>query len=69
MDLNKVSFNVPISSTQKSRLQTAATLESQRRGEKVTPTALFREVGMAGIDRILAENATESQDTRQGDQT
>lgn len=47
---------VRISPEQRARLKRAAAIETRRRGETVDLSQLLREVGMAAVDRIIAEN-------------
>lgn len=46
---------VRISPEQRTRLKRAAMIETRRRGEDVDLSQLLREVGMAAVDRIIAE--------------
>lgn len=46
---------VRISAEQRARLKRAASIETRRRGETVDLSQLLREVGMAAVDRIIAE--------------
>ena len=55
MDLTKKSFNVPLADPQREKLMEAAVYESHRRGEQVAPTTLFRELAMAGVEKILTD--------------
>ena len=45
---------VRISPEQRSRLKRACALETRRRGEQVDLSQLFRELGMAAVDQLLA---------------
>jgi len=47
---------VRISPEQRARLKRAAAIETRRRGETVDLSQLLREIGMAAVDRIIAEN-------------
>jgi hypothetical protein len=51
---------VRISPEQRARLKRAAAIETRRRGETVDLSQLLREVGMAAVDRIIAEDAQQS---------
>lgn len=46
---------VRISPEQRARIKRAAAIETRRRGEQVDLSQLFREVGMAGVDQIIAK--------------
>ena len=46
--------SIRFSTEQWARIEEASRQESERRGERIDPTALFREVGMPGIEAILA---------------
>lgn len=46
---------VRISPEQRARLKRAASIETRRRGETVDLSQLLREVGMAAVDRIIAD--------------
>jgi len=52
---------VRISPEQRARLKRAAAIETRRRGEDVDLSQLLREVGMAAVDRIIAEDAAAQQ--------
>jgi len=56
--LEKKSFNVPISEIQRQRLDRAAEIISHERGERITASALFRELGLKAVDEILADQPT-----------
>jgi hypothetical protein len=50
-------LSVRLTPEQRARLKKAAELETQRRGETIDLSELLRQLGMAGVDRILAEAA------------
>lgn len=56
--IRDVTKSVRLSAEQWRRVQQAASLETQRTGSQVYPTALLAEIGMDGIDAILARPAS-----------
>ncbi len=57
--LNKnATLTVRMSIRQLEKLHEAATIESERRDERVEPSRLFRELAMQGVGVILAEQPT-----------
>lgn len=48
---------VRISPEQRARLKRGCAIETRRRGEQVDLSQLLRELGMAAVDRLIAEDA------------
>lgn len=53
-------LNIRMQRQQKARIRRAAKIESRRRGQIVEPGPLLLELGMPGVDRILAEAEQQS---------
>ncbi len=51
----RTSKNIPLNQEERDKLQRAAVLHSAEVGGIVTPTTLLRQVGMVGVEEILAK--------------